>query len=108
MAQNLNIVVRTTAAKSPRSNGLNERHNGDLGEMVKKTFLDTGWNFEVTLSWAVNVKNTPHNSHGYSPNQVVFGRYPNLPPLLVINFLHQKASVLVKLRWITPVLCLLQ
>ena len=28
MAQNLNIVVRTTTAESPWSNGLNERQNG--------------------------------------------------------------------------------
>ena len=41
MAQNLNIVVRTTAAESPWSNALNERHNGILGEMVKKTLEDT-------------------------------------------------------------------
>ena len=42
MAQNLNIVVKTTAAQSPWSNGLVERHNGVLGNMVKKTIEDTG------------------------------------------------------------------
>ena len=41
MAQNLNIIVRTTPAESPWSNGLNEWHNGLLGEMVKKTLEDT-------------------------------------------------------------------
>ena len=75
MAQNLNIVVRTTAAQFPWSNGLNERHNGVLGENAQ-------WNFEVALSWAVNAKNTLHNLHGYSPNQLVFGKNPNLPSLL--------------------------
>ena len=82
MAQNLNIVVRTTAAQSPWSNGLNERHYGVLGEMVMKTLEDARCNFEVALSWAVNAKNTRHNSHGYIPNQLVFGKNPNLPSLL--------------------------
>ena len=82
MAQNLNIVVHTTAAQSPWSNGLNERHNGVLGEMVMKTLEDARCNFEVALSWAVNAKNTLHNSHGYSPNQLAFGKNPNLPSLL--------------------------
>ena len=82
MAQNLTILVHTTAAQSPWNNGLNERHNGILGEMVKKTLEDAGCNFEVELSWADNAKNTFHNSHGYSPNQIVFRKNPNLPSLL--------------------------
>ncbi len=50
MAQNLNIVARTTTAQSPWSNGLNERHSGVLGEMVMKTLEDARCNFEVALS----------------------------------------------------------
>ena len=60
MAQNLNIVVCTTTAQFPWSNGLNERHNGVLEEMVMKTLEDAQCNFEVALSWAVNAKNTIH------------------------------------------------
>ena len=82
MAENLNIIVRTTAAQSPWSNGLNERHNGVLGEMVQKTLEDVKCNFEVALAWAVSAKNALHNAHGYSPNQLVFGKNPNLPSLL--------------------------
>ena len=54
MAQNQNIVVCTTAAQSSSSNGLNEKHNGVLGEIVKKTFEDDGCSFVVSLSWVVN------------------------------------------------------
>ena len=57
MAQNLNIIVRTTPAESLRSNGLNERHNGILGEMVKKTLADTHSSFEITVAWAISAKN---------------------------------------------------
>ena len=73
--------------------------------MVEKTLEDAGCIFEVTLSWAVNAKNTLHNLHGYSPNQLVFGRNPNLPSLLNDQL---PASVLVKLLQITSMLCMLQ
>ena len=82
MARNLKIVVRTITGQSSWSNGLSERHNGVLGEMVKKTLEDAGCNFEAVLSWAVSAKNTLHNSHGYSPNRLVFGRNPHLTSLL--------------------------
>ena len=81
IAQILNIEC-TTTAQSPWSIELNERHNGVQGEMVKNTLENARCKFEVALSWAVNAKNTLHNSHGYSPNQLVFGRNPNLPSLL--------------------------
>ena len=80
MAQNLNVVC-TTAAESPWSNGLNERHNGILGEM-KKTLEDTHCSFEIVLAWAISAKNTLHSVHGFSPNKLVFGRNPNLPSFL--------------------------
>ena len=83
MAQNLNITVRTTAAQSPWSNGLNERHNGILGEMTVKTVEDSGCPFETALAWAVSSKNCLQNVHGFSPNQLVFGSNPNLPNILV-------------------------
>ena len=83
MAQNLNIVVCTTAAESSRSNGLNEQHNEILGEMVKKTLEDTHCSFEIALAWAISTKNTLHSVHRFSPNQLVFGRNPNLPSFLI-------------------------
>ena len=89
MAQNLNIIVRTTAAQSPWSNGLNERHNGILGESVKKTLEDVKCNFEIALAWAVSAKNVLHNVNGYSPNQLVFGKNPNFP-----SFLNDKLPAL--------------
>ena len=83
MAQNLNIIVRTTAAESPWSNGLNERHNGILGETVNKTLEDVKCSFDIALHWAVSAKNTLHNVYGFSPNQLVFGNNPNLANVLI-------------------------
>ena len=79
--QNLNIVVCTTAAESPWSDGLNKWHHGILGEMLKKTIEDTNCSFEVALAWTISAKNTLHSVHGYSPEQLVFGKNPDLPSL---------------------------
>ena len=68
IAQNLNIIVHTTPAESPWSNGLNKWHNGILGEMVKKTQEDTQCSFKIALAWAISAKNTLHCVHGFSPN----------------------------------------
>ena len=43
LGENFNIVIKTTAAESPWSNGLVERHNMIMGDMIKKTQADTIW-----------------------------------------------------------------
>ena len=63
MCQNLNVIVRITAAQSPWSNGVVERHNGILGESVLKTLESTQCSFEIVLSSAVSAKNTLLNIH---------------------------------------------
>ena len=83
MAQNLNSIVRTTAAYSPWSNGLNERHNAVLGDMVVKTIEDAQCSLEDAVSWAVSAKNSLSNFHGFSANQLIFGSNPNIPSVLV-------------------------
>ena len=81
MCLNFNIKMTTTAAESPWSNGLVERHNGVLGEAVSK-ILEVDCSLEVALCWAVNAKNTLLNIYGFSPYQLVFGSNPNLPSIL--------------------------
>ena len=82
MGEKLNTTVKSTAAESPWSNGVNERHNGILGEMVTKTMEDSKCSLEVAVAWAVSAKNSLSNVNGYSPNQLVFGRNPNFPCVL--------------------------
>ena len=58
--------------------------------MVKKTLEDTHGSFEVvTLALAISAKNTFHSVHGFSPNQLVFNKNPNLP-----SFLNNKLPAL--------------
>ena len=82
LCENLNINLMTTAAESPWSNGLVEKHNGIVGEAVAKIMQDIHCSVEVALCWAINAKNSLQNIHGFSPYQLVFGKNPNLPSVL--------------------------
>ena len=82
MGNNLNTEVTTTAAESPWSNGVCERHNAVIGNMVKKIVSEARCDIKTALAWAVNAKNCLHNVYGFSPAQLVFGRNPNLPSVL--------------------------
>ena len=79
MCESLNINFITTAAESPWSNGLVEKHNDILGEAVYKILEDVKCSIEVAFCWALNAKNSLQNIYGFSPYQLVFGRNPNLP-----------------------------
>ena len=85
--ENLNITIKTTAAESPWSNGMVERHNGIIGESVAKIINDINCTLNVALSWALSAKNSLQNFHGFSPNQLVFGRNPNFLLCFMINYL---------------------
>ena len=40
---------------------------------------DTSCSVEIALAWAVAARNSLQNCHGFSPNQLVFGRNPAIP-----------------------------
>ena len=81
-AEKFNISIKTTAAESPWSNGLCERHNAIIAANIHKIRLDVGCSTEVALAWALCAKNSLSNVHGFSPNQLVFGKNPNFPNVL--------------------------
>ena len=84
MAEMFNINIKPTAAESPWSNGMVEWHNAILAKTVEKLILEHNHNYPIDfiIAWAVNVKNSLHNCHGYSPNQLVFGHKPSLTSVL--------------------------
>ena len=83
MAENFNIEVKTTPAYSPWSNGLLERHNQTLTEVIVKVKTSTGCDWSTAMDWALMAKNCMQSVHGYSPHQLVFGQNPNLPSVLI-------------------------
>ena len=84
--------------------------------MVTKIVAETKCPLEIALAWAVNAKSSLHNVYGYSPNQLVFGRNPNLPSAINdtppalrsptsseavaknLNALHEACKVLLRMR----------
>ena len=82
MNEKFNIETATTAAESPFSNGIVERHNLVLAEAMDKTIEDAKCSPDVALAWAVSAKNALQNHGGFSPNQLVFGRNVNSPSVL--------------------------
>ena len=81
MCEKFNVTVKTTAAESPWSNGVNERHNALLHSMIEK-LLDDGHSLEDAACWSTSAKNALANNKGYSPNQLAFGFNPNIPNVL--------------------------
>ena len=80
--EKFNIETATTAAESPFSNGVCERHHLVLVEAMKKTMIDENCTAEIALAYATAAKNSLSNQGGYSPNQLVFGFNPNTPSVL--------------------------
>ena len=85
LGEKCGIVLKTTAGESPWSNGLVERHNQILGDMIYKTIADTKCSLELAVVWCLSAHNNLVNVHGFSPNQLVFGRNPSIPELLNNN-----------------------
>ncbi|XP_077971779.1 uncharacterized protein LOC144425883 [Styela clava] len=83
MCDNFNIIVNTSPAYSPWSNGVCERHNQVLTNMLHKIRNDVRTDWGVSIAWAVSAKNSLMNNKGFSPAQLVFGQNVNLPSVLV-------------------------
>ena len=53
-----------------------------IASNVHKILLETDCSIEIAVGWAVSAKNSLTNVSGFSPNQLVFGKNPNLPCIL--------------------------
>ena len=89
LAESMNVRVLHTAAESPWSNGLVERHNATLAEILHKILAENSTDLQTALAWAVHAKNSLTNVHGFSPAQLAIGFTPVLPGVL-----HDKAPAL--------------
>ena len=79
LGESFNIKILATSAESPWSNGVCERLNAVLGNMVSKISDDAKCDVHTALAWAVSARNAFDNNGGFSPNQLVFGFNPSIP-----------------------------
>ena len=79
----LDAHVLTTSAESPWQNGITECHNAIIGNMMTKVKEESNCSLEIALAWSLSAKNSLANVYGYSPNQLLFRKNPNLPNTLV-------------------------
>ena len=81
----LKIFIKSSAAESPWSNDITERHINILGNTINKLLLDKSNNYvvEIIAVWAASAKNVLHNLYGYSLKQLVFRK--NLDYLSVLT-----------------------
>ena len=86
LGEQLNTEVLSTAAESPWSNGITERHNALIGQMMIKVLDDQKCPAEIALAWSLSAKNALKNVYGFSPNQLVFGHNPNLPSVMLSHY----------------------
>ena len=82
MCEQLNVIPLTTAAESPWSNGVVERNNQTLANMMQKLTADNNCKPELALCWALNAKNSLQNVAGFTPFQLAIGCNPTLPSTL--------------------------
>ena len=81
LCETCGINIKTTAAESPWSNGLVERHNLIISEMLDKVLADTSCNINIGIAWCCNAKNSLENNKGFSPYQLAIGSNPTLPSI---------------------------
>ena len=82
LCEQFNIEIQSSAAESPFSNGMVERHHRVLTELAIKTKADTNCSWEIALSWSLNAKNSMQMYGGFSAYQLSIGRNPSLPNVI--------------------------
>ena len=82
LCEQFNIEIQKSAAESPFSNGMVERHHKVLTEMLLKTKEETKCSWEVALAWALNAKNSVQMTGGFSAYQLTMGYNPSLPNVI--------------------------
>ena len=72
--EKFNMKVTTTAPEAPWSNGICERHNAIITDIILKVKNDTNCDWETALAWAISAKNCFITVSGLSPHQIVLER----------------------------------
>ena len=80
----LNIAAFSTGAEAAWQNGVSERNHATVDNMLLSLMRDyPSTDRNILLAWACYVKNSMTNHLGFSPNQLVFGKNPDMPSIMV-------------------------
>ena len=82
MGEKLNTTIKTTAAESPWSNGINQRNYAIIGNIAEKIHNETKCTSDIAIASADSSKYASANVHEHSLNQLVFGYNRNFPSVL--------------------------
>ena len=83
MTDLLGIQDTTTAAHSPFSAGIVEKHHALCDKTLEALRRDfPKYDKKILLNWALAIKNSTTTSTGWSPYQVIYQRNPRLPSTL--------------------------
>lgn len=69
LCEKFNIEIKTTAAESPWSNGLCERDNIFLVDMIIEIIKENNIFLDLAIQRAISAKNALENMYGFPPNQ---------------------------------------
>ena len=78
MYEAMNITVKVTAAESPFSNSLVEKHDFSITDMTDETIEELQFSLDLALSCCLNAKNSLTKVHGFSPFQLALVQNPKL------------------------------
>ena len=95
MCRLFNVIDTSSAGYAPWQNGICEKHHATVDDTLERLAEDhPGYPLEVLLAWALMVKNSAYDQHGFSPNQLVYGTNPVLPNVFTegVSALDQKTT----------------
>ena len=95
LIENMGVNYKATAAQASFSNGINERHNAILKDILTKLRIDDEHRstpVDMLLSYAIFAKNCLIDNLGFSPHQRVFGRNPHIPNVASSNVCHTNSD----------------
>ena len=71
MGEQLRINKQTRGTELPWSNGIVEKHNSVIGNMMENVLADINHSLQLALGQCLSTKNALLNSYGYSSNKLV-------------------------------------
>ena len=84
LSEMYNMNSFTTAAYSPISNGICERHSAVITDTLNRVTEEfPELDLDTRLAYVCMSINNLYNNNGFTPSQVMFGRNPSLPSVLV-------------------------